>query len=663
MPEYYTPGVYIEEISTLPASVVRVETAIPAFVGYTESAPDGYDASNPEPIRITSLLDYEQQFGGEPTDAADRVISVTLDDDNGYAVDEVDLSTAYYLYQSLRFFYNNGGGVAYIVSIGDYDDDIDKDEIIAGVNALEQADEPTLILTPDAYGLADAGPITKFTLLGEVQAAVLAHCNKMQDRFGIFDLIHDTTLTTNIAISDADEFRDRIGNQYLKYGAAYYPELNTTITPNGDIDLTSFTMKKKSDDSAVSLTLLGTETGDTALTAYNEATADVGTLPNETALEALVTAYEAIADTAPASGDAAFKAELVARATAIKAVLDTIYNYGNTDAPPLTNADLITFVNTEISDAGSTIMTDATTLMDYDSGFAEIAGPETALGVITVTDFDGTGYTDAPNYALAVSAVLPGIYTAADVEQSVTDARVPFRTLFDSVHGVLTSIVDEAGTLADDSELFTISKPLASIVQNIKATGYTLPPSGGVAGVYASVDNNVGVWKAPANVSINSVSSVARKFSQDDTDNLNRPTNGKAVNAIRFFRGRGILVYGARTLAGNDNEWRYVPVRRLFNMVEESIKKATEPMVFEPNDGNTWQKMKAMVENFLLGLWRDGALAGAKPEDAFFVKVGLGETMTSDDILNGILNVEIGMAAVRPAEFIILKFSHKLQVS
>lgn len=663
MPEYSTPGVYIEEISTLPASVVRVETAIPAFVGYTESVPSDYDVSTPKPIRITSLLDYEQQFGGEPTDSSDRTISVTLDDDNGYAVDEVELSTAYYLYQSLRFFYNNGGGVAYIVSIGDYDDDIDKDEIIAGVNALEQADEPTLILTPDAYGLADVGPNTRFTLLGEVQAAVLAHCNKMQDRFGIFDLIHDTSLTLNVATTDASVFRDAIGNQFLKYGAAYYPELNTTISPNGDIDLTSFSMKKKSDDSAVSLTLLGTETGDEALISYNSSTVDAATLPNEAALDALVTAYEAIADTAPASLAATFKAELASRAAAIKSMLDIIYGYGNTDAPPLTNETLISFVNTEISDGGSTILTDATTLMEYDSGFAEIAGPETALGVIVVSDFDGSGYTDAPDYALAVAGAIPGIYTAADVEQSVTDARVPFRTLFDSVHAVLTSIVDEAASLADDSELFTISKPLASIVQNIRGTGYTLPPSGGVAGVYASVDNNVGVWKAPANVSINSVSSVARKFSSSDTDDLNRPTNGKAVNAIRLFRGRGILVYGARTLAGNDNEWRYVPVRRLFNMVEESIKKATEPMVFEPNDANTWQKMKAMIENFLLGIWRDGALAGAKPEDAFFVKVGLGETMTADDILNGFLIVEIGMAAVRPAEFIILKFSHKLQVS
>ena len=106
-----------------------------------------------------------------------------------------------------------------------------------------------------------------------------------------------------------------------------------------------------------------------------------------------------------------------------------------------------------------------------------------------------------------------------------------------------------------------------------------------------------------------------------------------------------------------------MPVRRLYIFIEESVKKATEFVVFEPNDANTWLRVKTMIENFLILLWRDGALAGAKPDEAFFVKVGLGQTMTSLDILEGRMNVEIGMAAVRPAEFIILKFSHKLQES
>jgi len=138
---------------------------------------------------------------------------------------------------------------------------------------------------------------------------------------------------------------------------------------------------------------------------------------------------------------------------------------------------------------------------------------------------------------------------------------------------------------------------------------------------------------------------------------------GKSVNAIRAFTGKGTMVWGARTLAGNDNEWRYISVRRFFNMVEESVEKATSRFVFEPNDANTWVKVRAMIENFLLVQWRAGALAGAKPEQAFYVRVGLGQTMTAEDILKGYMHVEIGMAVVRPAEFIVLKFSHKMQES
>lgn len=137
-------------------------------------------------------------------------------------------------------------------------------------------------------------------------------------------------------------------------------------------------------------------------------------------------------------------------------------------------------------------------------------------------------------------------------------------------------------------------------------------------------------------------------------------TTGKSINAIRSFAGKGPLVWGARTLAGNDNEWRYISVRRLFITIEESVKKATAFAVFEPNDASTWLKVKGMIDSYLYTLWERGALRGAKAEEAYFVNVGLNKTMTQDDILNGKLIVEIGLAAVRPAEFIILRFSHKM---
>ena len=192
--------------------------------------------------------------------------------------------------------------------------------------------------------------------------------------------------------------------------------------------------------------------------------------------------------------------------------------------------------------------------------------------------------------------------------------------------------------------------------------GMTIPPAGAIAGIMARVDRDRGVWKAPANVSLSGILNPSVSISSSQTDMMNVDVNaGKSVNAIRRFTGKGILVWGARTLAGNDNEWRYVPVRRTAIMIEESVKRGTKWAISEPNDANTWIQVKTQIENFMTTLWRDGALAGSKPEQAFFVKCGLNETMTSQDIQNGRMNIEIGMAVVRPAEFIVLKIELKME--
>jgi phage tail sheath protein FI len=188
----------------------------------------------------------------------------------------------------------------------------------------------------------------------------------------------------------------------------------------------------------------------------------------------------------------------------------------------------------------------------------------------------------------------------------------------------------------------------------------SLPPSAAIAGVYAQTDAARGVWKAPANVALAQVIGPEVLITNDDQTSLNVDTvAGKSINAIRAFTGKGTLVWGARTLAGNDNEWRYINVRRLFNTVEESIKKATYFAVFEPNTPMTWLKVKSMIESYLRGMWLDGALFGESTEQAFYVSIGLNQTMTEDDINNGLMKVKIGLAAVRPAEFIELSFSHK----
>jgi phage tail sheath protein FI len=222
-----------------------------------------------------------------------------------------------------------------------------------------------------------------------------------------------------------------------------------------------------------------------------------------------------------------------------------------------------------------------------------------------------------------------------------------------------------AATAADLGTFASSNTRLYNFVKaHLQEQLLVMPPSGAVAGVYAAVDAARGVWKAPANVSLADVVEPMVKLDNLKQDDLNVDAGtGKSINAIRAFAGKGTLVWGARTLSGNDNEWRYVSVRRFFNMVEESTKKSTYFAVFEPNDAHTWVKVRGMIENYLTDKWREGALAGATTKDAFYVKCGLGSTMSAQDILEGRLIVEIGMAVVRPAEFIILKFSHKLQTS
>ena len=179
-------------------------------------------------------------------------------------------------------------------------------------------------------------------------------------------------------------------------------------------------------------------------------------------------------------------------------------------------------------------------------------------------------------------------------------------------------------------------------------------PSAAVAGVYCKTDSQRGVWKAPANVAIVGGLTPALNITDKQQGDLNAAAG--AVNVIRQFRNGDTLVWGARTLSKEDN-WRYVPVRRLFNAIEVDIKTAMQPAMFEPNVPMTWEKIRSAIDIYLHSLWQQGGLFGSKPEEAYFVKIGLNSTMSEEDISQGIMVVKVGVAAVRPAEFIILEFS------
>ncbi len=440
---YKTPGVYIEEITKFPPSVAQVETAIPAFIGYTADGPRN------KPTKISSMLEYEAIFGMAKEENFE--ITETLIDGVFTTTATADLSP-FKMYYAMQMFFANGGGPCYIVSVGSYNDTVaignstTVGTLSYGLDLLKKEDEPTLIVFPDAEALEDDAY--------ELYGLALSHAELMKDRFVIMDVFGDDS------VSAAANFRTNLDSgEKLKYGAAYYPKLETVLN----------------------------------------------------------------------------------------------YNFKNT---------------VELNDSP--------------------------------VNLDDLKTSDSAQYNR--------------IKKAIESKRV------------------------------------------------VLAPSSAMAGVYAKVDSTSGVWKSPANVGLNYVVAPTVKISDKEQELLNvNPGTGKSINAIRNFTGKGNLVWGARTLDGNSNEWRYISVRRFFSMVEESVKKATERFMFEPNTANTWIRVQTMIENFLNQQWQDGALAGSKPEEAYYVSVGLGKTMSPEEVLEGIMNVEIGMATVRPAEFIVLKFSQKLQ--
>lgn len=651
MPTYRTPDVYIEEISVFPPSVAEVETAIPAFVGYTEkiglvTADDLKNA----PRRIKSLLEYESYYGRGPVYA---VNSASIDEAGNFLA--ADIGNGYYLYDSLRLFYDNGGGDCYVVSVGAYKSvapAVDRDELKTGVQAVAKVDEPTILLFPDAATLSADD-------LASVQQEALKQCGELKDRVAVLDLRQ--------ADPNGASFRDKIGINNLKYGAAYTPWLKLNYSKS--VGYAQVRDKIVRNGVPVALKDLSSEPGIlAALDALDQLAVDAGTVG------AAVTAHAGVGETlssAFAKKLAAFKALPAPAPTDIAPLFEYVFGIakvvdGFVDASPLSNARLVADINTTI--AGSLVSAYGGLIALEKEMAADIV---TAGGAYTVEwDQNTPPATAAWNGLFGGGANTPaasvgntsGATVAAVMSSALGGLQKAFSTASSALAGILSAIANYR-TLHEQTLVDNFA-PYRNVIKGIGSTLTLSPPSGAIAGVYAMVDSQRGVWKAPANVSLNGVIAPAASFTSSETDALNvDATGGKSINAIRAFVGKGTLVWGARTLAGNDNEWRYVSVRRFFNMVEESIKKSTYWAVFEPNDANTWVKVRGMIENYLTQKWREGALAGATTKDAFFVRCGLGVTMNAQDILEGRMNVEIGMAVVRPAEFIILKFSHKLQTS
>ncbi len=684
---FKTPGVYIEEIPKLPPSVAQVETAIPAFVGYTEKAEKRGDSLLMKPTRISSLLEFREYYGG---DHIIDDIDIVLDENNNFAVELVSIANTerYLIYDSLRLFFDNGGGDCYIVSVGLYgtapvygdENDSTNPGLRTGVKALEKYDEPTIILFPDATNVVTDG--TDDAGFYSLQQMALQQSAKLQDRVGLFDLKENIDGDLDDAISN---FRSNIGINDLKYGVAYTPYVVTTYPR--EINIADFE-SNITDSLSAPLTLKDLSSNSEHLLlidTYDSANTEVTTVDNF-----LATVKSAQTNGALSGGTVApslrekyleFKKAVDGTTTSAtaKSTLKSLFTFCRNTILGFQNLYLgLDLTTSQIANDLNTYAKSESMLRGGAKGIIAI---DKNADVLLLNDNANEAAVDALyptlsaewlGVATGASDIGPtskdyGDYSTAGerpsmARQVANDVLVQFEKLIayaDSISSAASSYRNAA-----QDALYENHPVIGNIAKHIIKTINTIPPSGAIAGIYAKVDNARGVWKAPANVSINSVSEPSVMISHEEQADINvDAVAGKSINAIRSFIGKGPLVWGARTLAGNDNEWRYISVRRFFNMVEESCKKSTEPFVFENNDSKTWIKVQTMIENFLSNLWRQGALQGAKPEHAYYVAVGLGKTMTAVDILEGRMIVEIGLAVVRPAEFIILQFSHKLAES
>lgn len=673
---YKTPGAYREEVPRLPPSIAQVETAIPVFIGYTEKAEEAGESLLGKAKQIESLADFELRYGGAPPARYKTYLN------GNEQVVAVESSQPYYLHHALSLFFANGGGRCYIIAAAIYTVDgvVDADALVDALPVLAQEDEPTLIVAPDAALAEDDG-------LYEFQKLALAQCEKLGDRFVICDLKKSEDTTAFLAT--VKEFRDKIGISDLKYGAAYAPYVRSNIpipVRFRDIELYSGTPLASS---ALQLESL---TSDQELRQMifdlRNASATVNRMqerliPEKTGylldlerrsfdehVAALFAAYDL------ASTDAGKRTALEGIYVFLQKIVLSVYTDMST-APAIvptapnpasaTQTAAFLLANHVPSAALSTGARDAfKSLWRHSVAHGEGGTPLLAAGTDATNARTILGI-DTADFPPAADPDITALYedTTTPAERNPI-ARAGAASLVSNFVQFWTAVLSAAATYEKtfDDGLTQAMGKYKQIKSGIIARASLMPPSGCVAGVYARVDGRRGVWKAPANESLNGVSGPAVQISAAQQESLNvDPVAGKSINAIRAFTGKGTLVWGARTLAGNDNEWRYVNVRRFFNMVEESAIRATEALVFEPNDRNTWVKAQGMLDNYLTVLWRQGALQGARPSDAFYVSVGLGTTMTALDVLEGRLIIEIGLAVVRPAEFIILRFSHKLAES
>lgn len=288
-------------------------------------------------------------------------------------------------------------------------------------------------------------------------------------------------------------------------------------------------------------------------------------------------------------------------------------------------------------------------------------GSDGNIGGTKASDYMGSD--NGPGKRTGIQAFLENAQVSIMAVPGVTDSDVQLALVAHcentkSRFAVLDIPLDKkkVGDVLDHRNMFDTSyaalyHPWLEVFDPLARKSSYMPPSGAMVGIYARTDTERGVQKAPANEVVRGCTGLSCPYNEGEQDIL----NPQGVNLIRSFTGRGIRVWGARTASSNPL-WKYINVRRLFIFVEESLKANTNWVVFEPNSEALWGRVQRTIELFLSSMWRSGALAGTSPGEAFFVNIGR-STMTQDDIDNGRLICNIGIAPVKPAEFVIFRIT------
>ena len=676
-----TPGVYIIEKNAFPNSVVEAPTAIPAFIGYTERAVNGNDDLTNVPWKISSMTEYIQYFGGGP----DLKFEVDIKDGSLC----IEGKNSYTLYYNMMLFFANGGGACYIVSVGSYKDALKKDSMITGLGKLTLEQEITLVAIPEAVNLSSSEEFK------DIQQQMLSHCgNTMKNRFALLDIYPKANEKTKIE-DQVNFFCDNIGSSFLSYGAAYFPWLNTSIVGERDLKGDMFTWTDNAYIHRTQLDAGFAEIVESLFVEEFEIKENVVKNGHTFKLEEVVEGdIYADSDTE--------KTKVIGRIESIKDIKEdgneevikknvkVVWLFSSFIEELEIKEDVVknghTFKLEEVveGDIYADSDTEKTKVIGRIESIKDIKEAETGkvikkdvkvvwLFSSFTEEFEIEGSVLKDNHTFKLEEVVEGdIYADSDTEKTKVIGRIESikdikeagneKVIKKNVK-VVWLFPNNVDKQALHQALYNVSSVYKQAIKGVLKNLNLFPPSAAMAGIYTMVDNSRGVWKAPANVTLNYVGSTVEDIDDEQQAELNVPIHGKAVNVIRLFRGEGIKVWGARTLDGNSLDWRYVNVRRTLLFLEESIKNAARAYVFEPNDAGTWINMKCMIDSFLRSVWKRGGLAGATPEDAFEVHIGLGDTMTAEDILDGIMRITVLVAVTHPAEFIEITFQQQAQKS